>query len=101
MNLHNGNTFRCFHPNIAAPRYLARVFPIPKGLRPPAQGCEGRATLGKRTEKSSTPKGLRRLCRLIVPLAPNLAAPEDGRTSTRNLLMLLVPKCAPGIDCPA
>ena len=33
--------------------------PIPKGLRPSAQGCEERATLGKGTEKTgSTPTGL-------------------------------------------
>jgi len=42
--------------------------PIPKGLRPPAQGClpsevlltkEGEATLGEGTEENSTPTGLR------------------------------------------
>ena len=33
--------------------------PIPKGLRPPAQGCEPRATLGKRVREGSTPTGLR------------------------------------------
>ena len=34
--------------------------PIPKGLRLKAQGCESRATLGKRAERYPTPKGLRR-----------------------------------------
>src|SRR6266702_2660832 len=32
--------------------------PIPKGLRPPAQGCEERATLGKIVESAPTLKGL-------------------------------------------
>src|SRR5438874_2055667 len=31
---------------------------IPKGLRPPAQGCEGRATLGVGPKVLSTPTGL-------------------------------------------
>jgi serine protease inhibitor len=31
---------------------------IPKGLRPSAQGCEERATLGRRRERSTTLKGL-------------------------------------------
>ena len=33
---------------------------IPKGLRPPAQGCEPRATLGPFAKKKTTLKGLRR-----------------------------------------
>jgi hypothetical protein len=33
--------------------------PIPKGLCPPAQGCEARATLGKCVREGSTPTGLR------------------------------------------
>ena len=33
--------------------------PIPKGLRPPAQGCEQRATLGPANERDTTPTGLR------------------------------------------
>src|SRR5207249_868026 len=31
---------------------------IPTGLRPPAQGCEERATLGRPDERSATPTGL-------------------------------------------
>ncbi len=34
--------------------------PIPKGLRPKAQGCEERATLGGIAESPTTPTGLRR-----------------------------------------
>src|SRR6267378_327866 len=34
---------------------------IPKGLRIKAQGCEPRATLGKRNAELSTPTGLRRI----------------------------------------
>jgi len=34
-------------------------FPIPKGLRPKAQGCEERATLGGIAESPTTPTGLR------------------------------------------
>ncbi len=33
--------------------------PIPKGLRPPAQGCEARATLGGGRNHLPTPTGLR------------------------------------------
>jgi hypothetical protein len=33
-------------------------FPIPKGLCPPAQGCEARATLGKRVESIVNPNGV-------------------------------------------
>ena len=36
---------------------------IPKGLRPPAQGCEARATLGSHREKFATPTGLWRTWR--------------------------------------
>jgi hypothetical protein len=34
---------------------------IPTGLRPLAQGCEGRATLGQRFWNRTTPTGLRRV----------------------------------------
>src|SRR6059036_874410 len=36
-----------------------RARTIPKGLRPTAQGCEERATLGKRRSKSTTATRLR------------------------------------------
>jgi len=35
-----------------------QVRPIPKGLRPPAQGCEERGTLGNRFDAPPTPTGL-------------------------------------------
>jgi hypothetical protein len=52
-----------------------RVVTIPKGLRPSAQGCEERATLGLKSHTSTTLKGLRLLRRLawlrftLAPLA--------------------------------
>src|SRR5436309_2969485 len=36
------------------PHFREQVRPIPKGLCPPAQGCEARATLGRRMEAAST-----------------------------------------------
>ncbi|SRR5258708_9443496 len=36
------------------------AFPIPKGLRPPAQGCEERANLGDGPKRPPTLKGLLR-----------------------------------------
>src|SRR6266404_1112542 len=41
------------------PKGVASRISIPKGLRIKAQGCESRATLGKRGEGLSTPTGLR------------------------------------------
>src|SRR6266542_2619099 len=35
----------------------APAFPIPKGLRPKAQGCEERATLGQRVRKTKAQWG--------------------------------------------
>ncbi len=55
MNQHEGiqaslrdlsNAGSC--PGVETP-YVFSAFPIPKGLCPPAQGCEERATLGWRT----------------------------------------------------
>jgi len=45
-------------PECARPRCTLYAFPIPKGLRPPAQGCEERATLGKGRTEAPTLKGL-------------------------------------------
>src|SRR5436309_1390396 len=42
-----------------ANQVLNERLPIPKGLRPKAQGCEARATLGVRRKKTTTPTGLR------------------------------------------
>ena len=36
----------------------ARPRPIPKGLRPPAQGCEARATLGHGSQMETNPNGV-------------------------------------------
>src|ERR1035438_5185635 len=36
--------------------------PIPKGLCPPAQGCEARATLGFSSQSAPTPTGLQHPC---------------------------------------
>jgi hypothetical protein len=42
------------------PQFCAEFRPIPKGLRPPAQGCRvGEATLGAVPESVPTPTGLR------------------------------------------
>ena len=42
------------------PQFCAEFRPIPKGLRPPAQGCRVReATLGAVTQSVPTPTGLR------------------------------------------
>src|ERR1041385_1285092 len=46
--------------------------PIPKGLRPPAQGCEARATLGAEQKWITTLKGLR-----PPPITPT-PSPHDG-----------------------
>ena len=40
------------------PQVEAAIRPIPKGLHPPAQGCEERATLGTGSKSVSTPTGL-------------------------------------------
>jgi hypothetical protein len=39
---------------------------IPKGLRPPAQGCEARATLGTRSTKFINPNGVASIPRTTV-----------------------------------
>src|SRR5437016_4097481 len=39
--------------------FLSDASAIPKGLCPPAQGCEERATLGTRRQRFTTPTGLR------------------------------------------
>ena len=36
--------------------HILDAFSIPKGLRPPAQGCEQRATLGNQIERVSNPE---------------------------------------------
>ena len=36
----------------------ANLQPIPTGLRPPAQGCEERATLGERIQMGTNPNGV-------------------------------------------
>ncbi len=41
------------------PNFETESRPIPKGLRPPAQGCEARATLGSKPQAVPTPTGLR------------------------------------------
>ena len=60
-----GETFRrcCVNPRrwprtIPSLRGIAWYRSIPKGLCPPAQGCEERATLGHRSQMESTPTGL-------------------------------------------
>ena len=61
---------------------------IPKGLRPPAQGCEERATLGMRPQMEIYPNGVvtkivrlvsRRICRNPVGVVPVLPrSPKVG-----------------------
>src|SRR6266853_262036 len=58
--------------------------PIPTGLRLKAQGCEARATLGKRTDELSTPTGLR-------PIDADRPASEAHVAQTSSLLYLGVP----------
>src|SRR5205085_112527 len=53
----------------AAPR-------IPKGFRPKAQGCEARATLGKRHRVITTLKGLRRI--FFASPSPTFEGGEEG-----------------------
>ena len=48
--------------------------PIPKGLRPEAQGCEERATLGQRIRKTKNPNGVSAL----VSVAPRASQPRWG-----------------------
>src|ERR1051325_10819631 len=52
----------CFWSAVTCPLYYPQVGvptpPIPKGLRPPAQGCEARATLGMCEKRPPTPTGL-------------------------------------------
>src|SRR2546428_9863 len=91
-----GKTFRRRRMNprrwprtIPSPRGNARHRPIPKGLRPPAQGCEARATLGMRPQMETNPNGVatktvrlasRRVCRnpvgvvRILPRLPKVGA---------------------------
>ena len=49
---------RAFGEAFCFPRFEAGLRPIPKGLWPPAQGCEERATLGDEPPGSPTPTGL-------------------------------------------
>src|SRR5258705_201539 len=63
--------------------------PIPKGLCPPAQGCEARATLGKTsTPHISTPMGLRhsppRSPRNATPLGLILTRQHGSQGSSLN-----------------
>jgi len=53
---------------------------IPKGLWPPAQGCEGRATLGGRVNLISTPTGLQ-----PVPCYGAAIGPPKSRPSLFDL----------------
>src|SRR5438445_3306233 len=46
-------------PECAHSRWTLHTIPIPQGLRPSAQGCEERATLGKGSTEAPTLKGLR------------------------------------------
>ena len=55
------NRKRCWHRERGG-ELLCR-FPIPKGLWPPAQGCEERATLGYGSEMGSTATRLRQISR--------------------------------------
>ena len=68
---------------------------IPKGLRPPAQGCEERATLGHRWQMDSTPTGLRPI---------RLKISDDSwkasfRFRTCIGTMNLFPHCACVVEC--
>jgi len=45
------------HEQSQSPRDNARRRSIPKGLRPPAQGCEERATLGHRSTNHQPQRG--------------------------------------------
>src|SRR2546426_3633274 len=45
-------------PECARSRCSLHAIPIPRGLRPPAQGCEERATLGQGSTDAPTLKGL-------------------------------------------
>jgi len=64
---------------IAIHNVRAGYFPIPKGLRPKAQGCEERATLGGIVETPTTPTGLRRGGATPLGLvAFNFALPRVG-----------------------
>ena len=48
--------FFCAHPSLrGGPRYRVGNAFTPKALRPPAQGCEARATLGTVEKENPTP----------------------------------------------
>src|SRR5258706_1087588 len=56
---------------------------IPKGLRPPAQGCEARATLGNRRYPPSQPRrGCAHFCPALIPhvslLPPDLVPAQQS-----------------------
>src|SRR6266699_1039458 len=57
-------------------RCSLHVLSIPKGLRPPAQGCEQRATLGKVIERNYNPNGV--AARSLVLIAPMWPQPLWG-----------------------
>ncbi len=73
---------------IPSPRGNVRHRPITKGLRPPAQGCEERATLGHGSQMETNPNGVvtktirsasRRMCRNRVAFVPVLPrSPKVG-----------------------
>ncbi len=47
---------RAARPHALPTLHPIRLFPIPKGLRPPARGCASRATLGKTDANSNQPQ---------------------------------------------
>src|SRR2546422_634587 len=53
-------------PECARSRCTLHTIPIPQGLRPSAQGCEERATLGKGSTEAPTLKGLRQADAIIA-----------------------------------
>ena len=71
----------------AAPSASARALAIPKGLGPPAQGCEERATLGRCPQGSSTPKGLCQfLIFILIIFLTHTASAQTPETGIRMAL---------------
>src|SRR5438105_705063 len=71
-------------PTAGASSCTLRASSIPKGLCPPAQGCEERATLGNGPQEGPTLKGLRRC---------------SGAFKARNVLDATVSGLNPRCDC--
>jgi hypothetical protein len=65
---------------VTSPSTEGLVLTIPKGLRPKAQGCEERATLGNRSLADTNPNGVT-TCPAQGAPQPRWGCPSRGRST--------------------